>query len=161
VVIAAADHPELEGIDSELVLQPDPYLKRRTGVFVLQHPVFLGVAEGIALVPDLEVRELVFRREERMCLAGALHLGDLHQRFPASAALGVVPGHRLIVDGLRVHDAVADVAVVGDRQDLAAGPLLVVGHERPELLGILAVEGAEGDDLLYPIGAVAKDHDPV
>ena len=96
-----------------------------------------------------------------MRLAVALHLGDLHQRFPARAALGVVLGHFLTLDDLRVHLAVADVAVVGDRQNLAAGLLLVFGHELPELLGIPAIEGAEGKDLFHPIGPVAKDHAPV
>ena len=77
------------------------------------------------------------------------------------AALGIVPGHGLALDGLREHGAVADVAVVRDRQDAAAGLLLVCGHEGPEILGILAVERGEGQDLLHPVGPVPEHHDPV
>ena len=78
-----------------------------------------------------------------------------------SAALGIVPGHGLAVDGLREHDAVAEVAVVRDRKGAAAGLFLVVGQKGPESLGILAVERGEGQDLLHPIGPVPKHHDPV
>ncbi len=96
-----------------------------------------------------------------MRLAIALHLGDLEQRLPARAALGVVSGHGLALDGLCKHDAVADVGIVRDRQDVAAGLLLIVGQKAPESLGIRAVKRAEGQHLFHPKGPVTKDYDPV
>ena len=55
-----------------------------------------------------------------------------------SLAVRGTPNLRRIESATRValdatsHDTVADVGVVGDRQDLAAGLLLVPGHEGPE-----------------------------
>jgi hypothetical protein len=77
VRVGAADHAELVGVRAELLLQLRPS-RAPTRVLELEHLGFLSYAHvEVALVPALEVGELVVRREERMRLAVALDLRGL------------------------------------------------------------------------------------
>ena len=92
---------------------------------------------------QLEVGELVVRRQHRVRLGRALGLGDLHHRLVAQALGGVVGGHRRAREvDQREHLAVADVRVVGNRQRLdAAGALRV--QEVPEVFRVVGIEPRE------------------
>ena len=66
VGVGRADHAELVGIDAEFLLQLEAVLQRRAGILELQHLRLLELAQvQVALVPALEVGELVVGREER------------------------------------------------------------------------------------------------
>ena len=87
--------------------------------------VFGTLASRLHLSQSSKFGELVVRREVGVRLAGPLGLGRLVERLPPGARLGVALVD-LLAEGLdhREHDAVAQVAVVGDGEHLAAGLLL-------------------------------------
>ncbi len=130
----------------------DSVLERIAGADCLVgHAVEQGLAQEAALalrrtleiggqgvVPLLEGRELVVRRELRMCLRGALDLADLVQRLVLRAG-GVVSGiERLPVELHQLeHAPVAGIAIVRDREQRRAGAALQF-HPPPERLGIVA-----------------------
>ena len=88
--VGAADQSELVRIDAELGFQLEAVLERRARVFELEHLGLFRFAEiEIALVPALEVGELIVGREERMGLAVAFDLRHFVERLPAGAAVGV------------------------------------------------------------------------
>ena len=99
--VGAADETELVRIDAELGFQLEAVFERRARVFELEHLGLLRFAEiEIALVPALEVGELIVGRKERMGFAVAFDLRYFVERFPARAAFGVravdsVAGERL------------------------------------------------------------------
>jgi len=65
VRVAAALQAELVGIHAELRFELQAVLQRRAGVLELEHLLLLGdAAVEVALVPQLEVGELVVGREE-------------------------------------------------------------------------------------------------
>ena len=93
-----------------------------------------------------------------MGLAVAFDLRHLHDRLVTDARFGVGRVHRPPVTGLgREHETIAQIAVVRDGEDLAAGQLLVSVHVLPEGLRILAVEGGKRNDLLHAVDAVAEN----
>jgi hypothetical protein len=76
--IRGADHAEFVGVGSDLGFELQAELERITSVFVLQHFLLLGFAQiEIALVPALEIGELVIRREIGMGLTVSLDLRHL------------------------------------------------------------------------------------
>ena len=93
-----------------------------------------------------------------MGLAVTLDLRHLHDRLVTDACFGVGPVHGIVVEGLgRVHEAIAQIAVVRDGEHLAARQLLVSVHELPEVRRILAVEGGKRNDLLHAVHVVAEN----
>ncbi len=76
-----------------------------------------------------------------MRLAVALGLRDLVEPFPLGPFRRIAPVHRL-AEGFdrREHPAVRQVAVVRDRQHVAAGLVLELGHPPPEVRRIVAAE---------------------
>ena len=101
-----------------------------------------------------------------MRLAVALDLGDLVERLPARAGLGIGAVEVPAGEGVdhREHAPVGEIAVMRDRQHLAAGPLLVGGQPAPEVLGVVAAgrpQGGVGLDLPGLVAAIAVDHDAV
>ena len=85
--VGRADHAELVGVDAELALELEAVLQRRAGILELEHLRLLQLAQvEIALVPALEIGELVVRRQERMGLAIALDLRRLVEALPLARA---------------------------------------------------------------------------
>ena len=130
--IGAADQAELVGVHAELGFHLEAVLERRPGVLEFQHLRLLDFGEvEVALVPALEVRELIVGRQERMRLAVALDLRGFVERLPAHAVLGIFtvdpPAGEQLDD--REHAAVAQIAVVREREDFGAG--LFFGHRHP------------------------------
>ena len=83
---------------------------------------FLSSAEvEVALVPDLEVGELVVRRQERMRLAVALDLRDFVEPLPLRARLDV-----LARDALAVNDS-----IIGNIRPLDRLPLCAIASTSP------------------------------
>jgi hypothetical protein len=78
-------------------------------------------------------------------LAVPLDLGGLVQRLPFGPRLGVSRVHLPTREGLfeREHDAVAEVAVVGDRQHPPPGLVLVQRHPIPQIDRIVAPLGRQ------------------
>ena len=120
--------PNLYGLTPNFALQLEAELEPGAGVFVLQHVRRLRLAQvEVALVPALEVRELVVRRQVGVGLSVALDLRRLVEALPLGARLGVfavdaLAGPRLD-DG--EHAPVGEIAVVRDGEHIAAGFLLV------------------------------------
>ena len=99
-----------------------------------------------------------------MGLAVPFNLGGLVQGFPLGAALSPA-----LIQGLTVallyrgkHDAIGEVAVVGNGQHLATGILFVVLHPGPEVAGCGAALGGlcgEGHRLAALVAAIpVHDH---
>ena len=120
--ISGADQPELIRIHPKLRFHLETVLERGTRILELQHLRLLHFREvEVALVPTLEVRELVVRRKERMRFAVAFDLRDFVERLPTHAilcicAIDLLAGERL---DDREHAAVAQITVVRDGEDLA------------------------------------------
>ena len=166
--VGRTDHAELVRIHPQLLLELQAGLQRCARVLALQHLVLLALAQvEVGLVPDLEAGELVVLRKEGVRLAVALDLGRLVQRLPVDARLRVLARQRLLarrVDVPREHHAVRQVAVVGDRQYLSAGLVLVGLQYLPQVFRRRAAGGrigGEGLDLAGLVAAVAVDHHPV
>ena len=101
-----------------------------------------------------------------MRLAVALHLRHLVDALPLGARLRVLARDRLAGEGvdLREHDPVREVAVVGDREDVAAGLVFIGLEDFPQILGVVAAERLDRRvrlDLPRLVGAVAEDDDAV
>ncbi len=74
----------------------------------------------------------------------ALDLGDLGYRLPAHALAGVPGGNRFALQGrIRVHVTLGDVRVVRHRDEAGACASLGLLQPLPQVLGILALVGAE------------------
>ena len=141
--IGASDQAELVGVDPEFGFHLEAVPQRRTPVLEFQHLGLLGDGEiEVALVPDLEVRELVVRRQERMRFAVALDLRHLVERLPAHPVLGIFAVDPRAGEQLddREHDAVAQIAVVREREDFGAGLFLGRRHPLPQVARIRAAE---------------------
>ena len=98
-----------------------------------------------------------------MRFAIALHLRDFVDALAVGACLRVLAVDRLAVEVLdqRKHHAVAEVAVVRDRQHLAAGLGFVGFHPLPQLARVGAAGRAVGDeglDLAGLVAVVTEDH---
>lgn len=88
--VAAADQAELVGVGAEFLLQFQAVLVGRAEVFKFEHVLRLrNAAIEIALIPDLEIGELVIRRQERVRLAGALGLGRFIEALPFRARFDI------------------------------------------------------------------------
>ena len=156
--IGTADQAELVGVGAKLGFELEAVLQRRARILELEHLGRLRHAGiEIAEVPGLEVGELVIGRQRRMRFAVALGLRRLVEPFPPGALLDIFLVHRLAGEGLdqREHAAVGQVAVVGDRQHVAAGLVLIGLHPLPQVARIVAAERLQrrvGHDL---VGLVA------
>ena len=141
--IGAADQAELVGVHPELGFHLEAVPERRPRVFEFQHLGLLDFGQiEVALVPALEVRELVVRRQERMRLAIALDLRGLVERLPAHAVLGIFAVDPLAGERLddREHAPVAQIAVVREREDFGAGLFFGRGHPFPQVARIGTAE---------------------
>src|SRR5215217_2404901 len=97
-----------------------------------------------------------------MRLALPFHLNRFEQRLPPLSRVGPRLGERVTAEGRqREHAAVREIAVVRDREDLAADRLLPFGHPLPEVLGVLALERGVGQYLVGLVLVVAVDDVPV
>ena len=106
--IGASDQAELVRVHPELGFHLEAVAQRRTPVLEFQHLGLLGDSEiEVALVPYLEVRKLIVRRQERMRFAVALDLRHLVERLPAHPVLGIFAVDTLAGERLddREHDA--------------------------------------------------------
>ena len=103
------------------------------------------------------VGELVVGRQERVGLAIALDLRHLVEPLPARPRLGILAVDRLAGERLDdgEHAAVAQVAVVGDGQHVAAGLLLVGGHPLPQVAGVVAAQRRVNGEWLHQAGRAA------
>ena len=162
--VGRSDHAELVRIHPQLLLQLQTDLQGGARVLALQHVVLLELAQvEIGLVPKLEVGEFVVLGKERVRLAVALDLGHLVQRLPLDARLRILTRQRLFAGGVdvpREHPAVGEVAVVGDRQYLAAGLVLIGLQNLPEIFRRGAARGRisrERLGLARLVGAVTID----
>ena len=141
--VQAADQAELERIRAERALMFDTALQALAHIVGRHH--LLGKWSGqrqVAVIParNTVADELVIRRQQRMAFRRALALHDLVDRFPARAAQRVVARQRRAGESVgREHPPVAEIGVVRDRHDLAAGLLFIVLHPGPELLRVFAV----------------------
>ncbi len=164
MVVSAADHAKFKWTHAKIGLVPETQFKCRPGIFVLQHGVLFRRDRRpcISEVPGFKVRELVLRGQKWMGFAVALHLGDLEQRFPAAAHLGVRLVDRFsIAHGFSEHYTIADVAVMRDGQCLTTGSGFVCRKEIPQVLRMDAIEGRKRQYLLHPIWAVTENNDAV
>ena len=167
VRVRRADHAELVGVGAELGFDLEAELEPAASVLVDQHVVGLELAQiEIALVPGTEVGELVIGREHRMGFAVALDLRRLVERLPPGARLDVLPSDRLVVDVIDQgeHEAVREVAVVGDGEDVTAGLVLIGLKKLPEVLRVgttLRCVGRRGNRLQSPVRIVPVDDHPV
>ena len=159
VGVGRADHPELEWVRADVLLILQAAFERLAGVLARQHVLGVGGRPEAAFVPRLEIGELIARREHRVRLAVALHLCDFVDRLPSHAALRVVAVERLLRGQRDIvkHHAAREIAVVRDRQQTAAGLLLVGSHPLPQFLGVLRVILRDRDDLIRLGLAVAKN----
>ena len=143
MAVGAANETELVRIDPELRFQLQAVLERRTRIFELEHLGLLRFAEiEIALVPALEVGELIVGRNKRMRFTVAFDLRQFVERLPARAAFRVravdsVAGKRL---DDREHAPVAEIAVVRQRQNFAAGFFFRRSHPFPEIARIIGAQ---------------------
>ena len=162
VRVGAADQPELVGVHAELGFQFEAVLERRARVFELQHLRLLrhGKIE-VGLVPALEIGELVVGRQQRVGFAIALHLGSLIEHLPTGTLLGILAIDLLAGEGFddREHRAVAEIAVVGDGENLAAGLVLVLLQPFPKIARIVAPrrQRRKRHHLARLVGAVAEN----
>ena len=153
---------ELVGVDAQLLLELEAVLQRRAGIFEFEHVGRLGDRQvEIALVPALEIGELVIRRQEGMRLAIALDLRHLIESLPLVADFRVLAVDRRIRPRLdhREHSPVRQIAIMGDRKHAAAGLVLIAGHPLPQVAWIVASRRQSGvrNDLTRPVAIVAEN----
>ena len=118
---------EFVRVHTHLFLDPEPPEKRGTNVVsgVGGRGVSTRVDDvSIALVPQLEVCELVLRRKERMGLGCALDLQHLNQRLPPHAGPRILgaDGTTFAVHHLE-HPSAGEVRVVGDGDEVDPEPI--------------------------------------
>ena len=162
--IGAADQAELVGIHPEFGFHLEAVLERRTGVLELQHLRLLQLGQvEVALVPALEVREFVVGRKKRMGLAIAFDLRGFVKRLPAHTVLGIFAVDPLAVERFddRKHPAVAQIAVVRQRENFGAGFFLDHRHPLPEIARIGTAERRQRGERLDEarLGAVVAPDD--
>ena len=124
--VARAHDPELVRVVAAGVLHPEAILVGLPNIAAVD----LGRARGAAqqIGENLEIREFVVGRKARMGLRRALELGDFRQRFVIHPVLrpGGVDRTPFAVDIQRKHDAVRQIGVVRDREQLVARSALRV-----------------------------------
>ena len=99
VRVRRSDHAVLVRVHAKLCLELQAVLEGRARILELQHfGRFRHAQIEVSLVPSLEVGELVIRRQKRMRLPIALHLGDFHERLQACAGARILRGDRLSSD---------------------------------------------------------------
>ena len=141
--VAGADHPHLVRVVAARLLHGQAVLVGLADVAAV-HPR-RAVVDPEQEAHDLEVRELVVGRQRGMGLGSPLDLRDLGQRLVGHPLLGPggIDGSALVVLLHREHDAVAEVGVVGDRQQLVARLALAI-HPFPQFLGLVRVDRGKG-----------------
>src|SRR6266403_423876 len=97
-----------------------------------------------------------------MRLAVTLDLRGFEEVLPLGALLGILAVNLFAGERLddREHAAIAQIAVVRDREHVAAGLLLIGGHPLPEIARVVAAARLLGGVRLNPAGllpVVAKD----
>ena len=117
MAVSRPDHAELVWVDSQRIFEQESALKGFASVFAREHSVGLRSRHvQVGDVPRLVVGELVVGGQQRVGFAVSFDLGHFVERLPR----GPIPHVRLVEDppvvlGLeREHDAVGEVAVVGD-----------------------------------------------
>ena len=95
-----------------------------------------------------------------MGLTITLHLGDFVKRLPTRTLLRIaaINGLSLPERDVVEHQAIGEVAVVGNGQEFSTRAFLVTGHPAPQVLRVLGLVGAEGQYLIGKLLAIAKDH---
>ena len=100
--VGRADHAELVRIDAEFALELQAEFQGGAGILELEHLWLLQFAQiEVALIPALEIGELVVRRQVRVCLAVTLDLGRFVEALPFGARLGVFAVDRLAGEAIR------------------------------------------------------------
>src|SRR3954452_10780965 len=89
-----------------------------------------------------------------MRLAVTLDLRGFIERLPTHTAFGIFPVDPFPIERLDnwKHTAIAEIAVVGQREDLSACLLLRGGHPLPKVAGIRAPEGRQCRERLDKAG---------
>ena len=128
VVVGAANHAKSIGIGADASLQREAALQSgpciRAGVHVRR--CFCRIRD-VVLIPALEIGKGVVRRETGVGFAIAFELRDFCDRLPAHAALRVVGVDRVAIVGDGVpHEAVAEIAIVRNRERFSACGLFVL-----------------------------------
>ena len=136
VRVARAHDAELVGVVTAGVLHAEAILVGLANIAAVD----LGRAGGAAqqIGENLEAGEFIVGRKARMRLRRALELGDFRQRLVVHAVLspGGVDRPPFAVDVQRKHDAVRQIGIVRDRQQLVTGAALPI-HPSPEILGVV------------------------
>jgi len=164
MAVRRPNHAELVGVRAELLLEDKPVLQRLACVFALQHVVLLeGREVKVALVQGLVVGKFVGGRQKRMCFTVTFYLGHLVERFPLGTQFHIVLVHLAAGIGLNhgEHPAVGEVAVMCQRNCLAACPGLVVLQP---FIKVERIRGSQGrlsgqrHHLTRPGPVVTQDH---
>src|SRR6185369_3219860 len=162
--IGTADQAELVGIYAEFGFHLEAVFECRTDVLEFQHfrLLHLGQVE-IALVPTLEIGELVVRRKKWMGLAIALDLRGLIERLPARPVLRIFAVDPFAIERLDdwKHPAVTQIAVVCQRKNLRAGFFLDHRHPFPEIARIWTADRRQRGERFdeTSLGAVIAPND--
>ncbi len=142
VRIAGADEAELVRVVAARVLHRQAVLVRLANIAAVQPGRAIDAAEQI--LQNLVAREFVVGRQRRVRFRRALELLDLGQRLVVHPRLrpGRVDRPALAVDFQREHDAVGQIGVVRDRQQLVARLALAV-HPVPQILRMTRIDRGE------------------
>ena len=141
--IGTADQAELVGIYAEFGFHLEAVLECRTDILEFQHLRLLHLGQiEVTLVPAFEIRKFVVGRKKWMGLAIALDLRGFVKRLPARAVLRIFAVDPLAIEQLddRKHPAVAQIAVVRQRENFRAGFFLNHRHPFPEIARIWTAE---------------------
>ena len=142
VCVAGADEAELVRVVALRVLHRETVLQRLADIAAVQPRGPIDAAQEI--FQDLVAGELVVWRERRMRFRRALELLDLGERLVVDPRLRPrsVDRPAFAVDFQREHDAVGEVRVVRDRQQLVPCLALLV-HPVPQVLRMTRVDRGE------------------
>ena len=153
------NHAKFEGIGAKGLLKSQSSLQCFPSVFPRKHLRSLRLRTEAPLIPQLEIGELVVRRQPRVSLTRSLHLGNLVNRLPHHPPFGIFLGDGPARERLDVeHQPVRQVSVVRNGQQAATGLLFIVRHPLPQSLRIKALVLRNRNNLLGLVAAVAKYH---
>ena len=142
VRIAGADEAELVRVVAARVLHRQPVLVRLADVAAVKPRRAIDPAQQV--LQNFVAGELVVGRKRRVRFRCALELLDLGQRLVVDARLRPrrVDRPALAVDFQRKHDAIGEIRVMRDRQQLVARLALAI-HPFPQLLRLVRVDRAK------------------